>query len=272
MQIGLAVFNGVSPEVLIKSFKKYNITHTFIKSDHPEFDSMMQLFRENDITCDNLHAPFKNINAMWGEDEAAGSAMLAELTDSVDKCHKYGIPTTIVHLSSGRPMPEITPQGIARYEQLFAYAKEKSVKIALENLRYAENLAYFMEHYPDCDYCWDCGHEYAYSHEKYLPKYGHRLAALHLHDNRCGVDTDDHILPFEGAIPMKEVAKDLAKSGYQGTLMLEIGRLIVTHTYDDMSEEDYIDRAVAAANKLNGLVEAARRENEKASKRKPSPQ
>lgn len=262
MQIGLAVFNGVSPEVLIKSFKKHNITHTFIKSDHPEFDSMMQLFREKDITCDNLHAPFKNINAMWGEDEAAGSAMLAELTDSVDKCHKYGIPTTIVHLSSGRPMPEITPQGIVRYEQLFAYAKEKGVKIALENLRFSENLIYFMEHYSEPGFCWDSGHQYCCTPDvHYMKQYGHRLVALHLHDNRCGLDNDDHMLPFDGNIPMDEVAKDLAKSGYQGTLMLEIGRLIVTHTYDDMSEEDYMDRAAVAAHKLKDLVEAARQAN-----------
>ena len=260
MQIGLAVFNGVSPENMIKGFKKHNITHTFIKSNHPEFEKLMELFKDNGITCDNLHAPYKNINHMWSEDETLGSAMLAELTDSVDKCHKYGIPVTIVHLSSGRPMPEITPQGIARYEYLFNYAKEKGVKIALENLRYAENLAYFMDNYPDCVYCWDCGHEYAYTHEKYLPKYGHRLAALHLHDNRCGVDTDDHLLPFEGAIPMDEVAKDLVKSGYQGTLMLEIGRLIVTHTYDEMSEEDFMDRAAAAVYRLNDLVETYRKE------------
>ena len=76
--------------------------------------------------------------------------------------------------------------------------------------------------------------------------------------DRCGVDTDDHLLPFEGAIPMDEVAKDLAESGYQGTLMLEIGRLIVTHTYDEMSEEEYMDRAAAAVKKLYDLVESYR--------------
>lgn len=258
MELGLAVFNGVSLENMIAAFKKHGIKHTFIKSNHPEFERAMELFGQNGITCDNLHAPYKNINHMWGEDQTLGDAMLAELLDSVDKCAKYGIPTTIVHLSSGRPMPEITPQGIARYEYLFNYAKQKGVKVALENLRYAENLAYFMDNYPDCVYCWDCGHQYAYEHTHYLKIYGHRLAALHLHDNRCGVDTDDHLLPFEGAIPMDEVAKDLAESGYQGTLMLEIGRLIVTHTYDEMSEEEYMDRAAAAVKKLHDLVESYR--------------
>ena len=261
MELGLAVFNGVSPENLIKSFKKHNITHTFIKSDHPEFESMMALFRENGITCDNLHAPFKNINYMWSANEEEGQSMLNELLDSVDKCHKYGIPATIVHLSSGRPMPEITPQGIARYEYLFNYAKEKDVKICLENLRYAENLAYFMDNYEEPAFCWDNGHNYCSTPgAPHMQKYGHRLAALHLHDNRYEMDTDDHMLPFDGAIPMEEVAKAIVESGYKGTLMLEIGRLIVTHTYDELSEEEFMDRAAAAAYRLNDLVEAYRKE------------
>ena len=74
----------------------------------------MELFMENGIICDNLHAPYLNINHMWGEDVVAGEAMLGQLLDSVDKCHRYGIPRTIVHLSSGRPMPAITEIGLRR--------------------------------------------------------------------------------------------------------------------------------------------------------------
>ena len=259
MEMGLAVFNGVSMENVAKLLKKHNITHTFIKSNHPEFEQAMALFAENGIVCDNLHAPYLNINHMWGEDEAAGEAMLNQLLDSVDKCHKYQIPKTIVHLSSGRPMPAITEIGLRRYERLFAYARENGVKVVLENLRYAENLAYMMEKYPECEFCWDCGHQYAYEHSPYLTLYGDRLGALHLHDNRCGIDTDDHMLPFDGNIPMEEVARDLAESGYQGTLMLEIGRLIVPESYNDLTEEEFMERAVAAVNKLNDMVESYRK-------------
>lgn len=260
MEIGLGLFNGVSPETMVKSFKKYGIRHAFIRSDRPYFTEMMQVFQDNDIICDNLHAPFKDINHMWGEDEVAGEAMLAQLTDTVDKCVRYGVPTVIVHLSGGRPMPEITHIGLRRYERLFAYARERGVKVALENLRYAENLAYMLERYPECAFCWDCGHQYAYKHHRYLPLYGHRLGALHLHDNRCGVDTDDHMLPFDGNIPMEEVAKDIAESGYTGTLMLEVGRLIVTKSYDSLSEEEFMDQAASAANKLKDMVEFYRQQ------------
>jgi len=162
-------------------------------------------------------------------------------------------------VSSGRPMPEITKQGIARYEYLFQYGKERGVKIVLENLRFAENLAYFMDNYDEPAFCWDNGHQYCCTPDvHYLKKYGHRLAALHIQDNRAQLDTDDHMLPFDGNIPMEEVARELAESGYQGTLMLEVGRNIVTHNYDDLTEEEYVDRAVAAVKKLNDLVESYR--------------
>ena len=36
--------------------------------------------------------------------------------------------------------------------------------------------------------------------------FGDRLCALHIHDNRCGVNTDDHLLPFDGSIDFEDVA------------------------------------------------------------------
>ena len=63
MELGISFFNGVSIENQVKGFLKHGIKHTFIMSDHPEFEKYMELFRENGIICDNLHAPFKGINA-----------------------------------------------------------------------------------------------------------------------------------------------------------------------------------------------------------------
>jgi len=256
MEIGMSIFNGVALENIPVFLKKHNISHTFIRTGNPDFHRAMELYAENGITCDNLHAPFKNINHMWGEDEADGEAMLGQLTDAVDQCHRYGVPTVIVHLSGGRPMPAITGIGLRRYERLFAHARAKGVKVALENLRYAENLSFMLEKYPECAFCWDCGHQYAYQHPRYLPLFGHRLGALHLHDNSCTLD--EHMLPFDGKIPMEQVAKDIAESGYTGTLMLEVGRQIVTKSYDDLTEEEFVDRAAAAVKRLNEMVEACR--------------
>ena len=262
MEIGISVFNGMDISSIVENLKKSGVNRTFIKSDAPNFDNVMKLLHENNIICESLHAPYNRINNMWSEDDEAANEILNRLIDSVDKCAKYNIPATVVHVSSGRPMPEINEKGIKRYEYLFNYANERGVIVALENLRYLENLDFLMNKYNTPAFCWDNGHEYCYTKGvKYLDLYANRLCILHIHDNRCGVDTDDHLLPFEGSIDFDEVAKDLAKSGYKGTLMLEIGKNISVDgkkVYETLSDEDYISRAAESAKRLAHMVESYR--------------
>ena len=262
MKIGMSIFGEISHEKVASLLKKNGIDKSFIGSETEDFDKVMKIYTENGITMETLHAPFHGINGMWSDDDEKGDAMLARLFDSVDKCAKYGIPTTIVHVSSGRPMPEISEKGVARYEKLFCYAKEKGVKVALENLRYLENLKYFMDRYDFPVFCWDTGHENCYTDNvKHMEYFSQRLGALHIHDNRAVKDADDHLLPFDGNIDFEEVAKYIAASGKDITVMLEICRSAKTDGkpfYDDISDEEYVERAVAAAKKIASRVNELR--------------
>lgn len=259
MEIGISIYEGVSIENRIKYMKKYGVNRTFIRSEEPDFDNVMKLFSENDIICETLHAPYSKINDMWSDSDEAAQKMLNRLKDSVDKCAKYNIPVSVVHLSSGRPMPEVNEKGIKRYEELFDYAEEKGVTIALENQRYLENISYFMDRFTSPRFCWDNGHEYGFTKGvKFMDLYGDRLVALHIHDNLCGIDTDDHLLPFDGNIDFDEVAHILADSGYNGTLMLEITKETVVNgkkPYADLTDEEYILRAANAVKKLADMVQ-----------------
>lgn len=259
MELGIGVFGGTNIEEQVKYFKKFGVLGTFIGSENANFEMAIQLFKENGIICEALHAPFDKINDMWGEDEVAAKKMIDRLKDSVDKCEKYRIPVSVVHLSSGRPMPEINERGVSRFEEVFDYANKKGVIIALENLRYKENNVFFMEKYETLGFCWDNGHEYCYTKGiKFMELFGDRLCALHIHDNRCETDTDDHFLPFDGNIDFEEVAKAIAKSGYKGTLMLEINRqasIDGKKVYEDLNNEDYVKRAVDSARKLADMIE-----------------
>ena len=122
-----------------------------------------------------------------------------------------------------------------------------------------ENLKYFMERYEEVGFCWDNGHEYCRSKGiRYMDYFGKRLMALHIHDNRAELDTDDHLLPFDGNIDFEMVAKDIADSGYEGTLMLEIGKLICVNgerVYENLTDEEYIKRAVDSVRRLADMVE-----------------
>lgn len=261
MEIGINIFSGVTPEAQVECFKKYGVTRTFLASEDPELERVVKLFQENDILCETLHSPFDRINDMWKEGEE-GDRMLARLMDGVDKCAKYGIPVLIVHVSSGRPMPEISESGTKRYASLVEYAVKRGVTIAFENLRYLENLQYIIDLCPGCGFCWDCGHEYCYTPGvENVPILGDKLVAVHLHDNRCRLDADDHVLPFDGKIDMETVAKHLANSGYSGTIMLEITKDACfgeEKLYADWSDEEYIRVAADRARKLAEMVEGYR--------------
>ena len=59
--------------------------------------------------------------------------------------------------------------------------------------------------------CYDSGHEnFLTQGAGFLQKYGHRLKAVHLHDNDGA--TDQHKTPFTGTIDWKNVAFGLANS------------------------------------------------------------
>ena len=265
MNVGMNIFDGISLEEQVACFRKLGVNRTFLSSEMPDFDSAMRLLKENGIICETLHAPYNGINAMWGADEEAAERMLARLKDSVDKCAAYQIPVTIVHLSAGRPMPQINERGLKRYKVLFDYALEKGVTVALENQRYLENLSYFMSHYSTPGFCWDTGHEYCCTNGiKFMELYGDRLVALHIHDNRCEYDTDDHLIPFDGKIDFQEVAREIANSQYRGTLMMELGKLAVIEgkpVYDKLTAEEYIARALCAVNRLEAMVRDEKRLN-----------
>jgi len=262
MEIGFCISMKADYAEQIECMKKVGVNRTFIMSEGQYFDEIMTAFAENGIICENLHSPFDGINDMWSESED-GDKMLQRLMESVDKCAKYSVPAMVVHVSSGRPMTPITAAGDKRYKKLMDYAREKGVKIAYENLRYLENLKHNLELYPDSVFCWDCGHENCYTPgTRFMPMFGKRLGALHIHDNACGVDTDDHVLPFDGKIDFDRVAKDLAESGYEGTLMLEIGKSAIyegEEIYKDMSYEEFYSKAVKAERKIVDMVESYRK-------------
>jgi len=260
MEIGISIFGGIDFDTQAKLFKKYGVRKTFIMSETPDIDNVIKCFNENGVTLESLHAPFDRINDMWSEDKEKAGKMLDRLKNGVKLCSKHNIPVIVVHLSSGKPMPEITQTGVKRFEELFEYANEKGVKIALENQRFKENLSYFMDRYENVGFCWDTGHENCFtSGINFMELYGDRLCALHIHDNRCLADKDDHLLPFDANIDFDKVASFLAKSTYDKAIMLEVGKNAHVDgkmIYENMSDEEYVKRARMAAQKLCDMIES----------------
>lgn len=253
---------GTSDELCIESqaelMRHNGFTRTFdFPSKQTANEKCANLLAKYGISFDTLHAPFKGINDMWknGED---GDEMLKKLLNSVDKCNIVGANTLIVHLSSGIPAPRINDIGFSRFDKLMEHSEKRNIRIAYENQRFVANIAAAMESYENAGFCWDVGHEACFAFgKKYMPLFGDRLCALHLHDNHKVFNMDEHLIPFDGKVNYSYIAKELAERKYTGTLMLEVIRHN-SHKYDEMSAEEYYRRAGMAVKKLDRLIDSFR--------------
>ena len=254
MRIGINLYTKWPYREVIEAFRENGIDRTFMNIEHPEFENAMDALAKAGITVENFHAPFKGQNTIWAPGEA-GENMLARLLAGVDICVKYGVKVMVAHVSNSRPMPAISPVGLERFDRLMAYAKEKGVTIAFESHRFFENVAYFMERYPQAGFCLDTAHEDAFTPGvRYLPMWGHRLVATHISDNEYVCDEDMHMLPFDGHIDWAQTAQEMAACGRDVTLMLEI-KPGNHEKYKDVSIKDYYAAAAKSVRRLAEMVE-----------------
>jgi len=236
--------------------KKYGFETIFTGSENPNLDVLMKAAKEAGIGVDNYHAPFNKINDIWMPGEA-GENMLERLIESVEKCYKYDVPALVVHLSSGLTPPYVNETGHDRFVRLMEKAAERDVTICYENQRMLSNLAFAFETFKDqAKFCWDCGHESCFTPGRhYMPLFGSKLAALHIHDNSGVFNSDDHMIPGDAQMDFDYVAEQIALSGYQGTLMLEIIRK-KTEFYADWTPDRYFAHAAAAGRKLIDSIDS----------------
>lgn len=254
MRIGINLYSNWPHEEVIAAFSENGIKRTFVCIEHPKLDEAMRALRRADITVDNFHAPFKGLNCIW-ESGNAGEKMLSSLLTGVDICVKYGVQLMVAHVSNGRPMPEISKIGLDRYDRLMRYAKEQGITVAFESHRYVENVKYIMERYPEAGFCLDTGHEDAFTPGiRYMPIWGDRLVATHISDNEYVCDKDMHMLPFDGHIDFDKTAREIALSGRDVTLMLEI-KPDNHERYKNVSISDYYTAAANSIRRFARMVE-----------------
>lgn len=256
--ISLGAYGSVALDEQISLMKANGFSATFTGAENPNLDVIIPALKDAGISCDNFHAPFNKINDIWQVGDA-GDHMLSRLLTSVEKCAKYEVPALVVHLSSGEKAPCVNAIGRDRWAQLMDLADKRGVTICYENQRKLSNLAFAFEEFPAAAFCWDCGHEFCFTPGRhYMPLFGKKLAALHIHDNCMVFNSDDHMIPGDSGIDFDYVAGQIAESGYEGTLMLELIRK-KTEFYADWTAEQYYAHAGDAARKLSADIDAAKK-------------
>jgi len=261
MKLGISwnCYPEIDDQTQISLMKKNHFETTFLASESERLDEEVRVLREAGIIIENLHGPLStstsNVNDMWRDNER-GPVMLARLMDGVEKCAKYGIPTLVIHVTAGHTPPRPNKLGYLRFCQIFERAKECGVTIACENIRPFGNLAFMLEQFPEAGFCWDVGHEACSGdNRQFMPMFGVDLKAVHIHDNM--LDGDHHMIPCDGRIDFDRVARQIAESPYEGSVMLEL--IQSGHEmYSEVSPEAYYARAGEAAKKIAGLIHSYR--------------
>ena len=242
----------------IKKLREYGFEAMFIAELQGSFGKYKDISESVGMDFEFIHAPFKGINAMWLEGEDYKS-IFNRIKLTIDHASAQGVPMVIMHLSSGWNPPEISELGFSRFDQLIAYAAQKGVKIAIENLRNKENVLAAMDRYkdnPSVGYCYDAGHEHCYTPGvDWIRIFGDRLLCTHIHDNNgfAGeLDNDTHYLPFDGTVDYADMIRRLDEVGYSGTLTLEV----FNHTkpeYAEWSEERFFSECSERIKKISEL-------------------
>ena len=207
-----------------------------------------------------IHAPFRNINAMWTS--GLGYIEVFDyMKEAIDAASENGIPSVITHVSSGWNPPPVNDFGLSRYDELVLYARERGVVLAFENLRLLGNLACLVDRYEKLDnvrFCFDCGHEHCYTKTvSMLDVFTTRVCCTHIHDNHGRAledkvsDGDEHLLPFDGTYNYEKMMRKLDEYGYSGSLMLEVFQNI--DEYRRMSPEEFLSTCYERIKKISQM-------------------
>lgn len=215
-----------------------------------DIENHMLLLKEAGLRCLDVHGSSTvdlRIDSVGPEHE--GYVRLLE--NRIRFCSVVGGDSVVIHPpgSMGKAL-ELSTRVIDRVKPLCV---ELGVTLAVENTHKnsAQMLDFYFERYPVefVGFCFDSGHSNIAKDFNALMRFGDRLKALHLHDNRG--KRDDHQPPFFGTIDWPKTMRWIGESGYPKPINFEI-----THNYEFFKGpmEEYLEHSAALIGKALEFV------------------
>ena len=221
---------------------------------------LKKIGHDNGIVCNQSHAPFP----------VRIPAVRAFLKRAIECTAEAGGEICIIHPDNNKSAEE----NAEMYFELLPFAKEHGVKIATENMWNWNNEKNessfaacatgedFKKHidFVNDDFlvaCLDLGHaEMRGSGDgavNMIKTLGHRLKALHIHDNDRWHDS--HQIPFSMDIQFDPIVKALKEIGYDGYFTLEVDNYMKAYNKENAFEgvKKLAESAKILANKFDNL-------------------
>ena len=207
-----------------------------------EARALRRLAEDLGVTIDQTHAPF----GYRADDGSTQETILDEYKRSAEATAALGAKYMVVHpvkfenCKFGYRREECFDLNVDLFRRLAPTLRECGVVALLENMFIKDEVEGFYRLVPTiystgeelsraCDVlgedfavCLDSGHALITREDipDMVRTIGHRLRALHLHDNTR--DRDDHLPPRLGKLPFDDLLAALREIGYDGNLNFEV--------------------------------------------------
>lgn len=196
--------------------------NSFLEEEGLSREAQAEVIRREGLAIENAHLQIDRVNQLW-LDTLDGQSVFDGYLADLDGLAEAGIPTAVMHTTSGENPPPVSAVGMRRFQALAERAEKRGVRLALENVRFPPVLNQLLDaiESPMLGLCYDSGHDLVWSETPYqlLEQYQSRLFAVHLHDNLG--DKDDHLPPGEGRLNWDLVRAGIEHSSYTGSFTLE---------------------------------------------------
>lgn len=235
--------------------------HPLLTKDYLKYARQLkQIGLDNGIVCNQAHAPFPPTHP----------TIRNVLKRSIECAAEAGAEIIVVHPLHTKNVEE----NAEYYGDLLAFAKGCGIKIATENMwlwddeldqaKFAscatpESFCAHVDalHDENMVACLDIGHAEmrgsGTSAVELIHALGHRLQALHIHDNDKWKDL--HQIPFSMSIDFPPIVKALKEIGYAGYFTLEADYYWPEFTADDAQKR--MNDLYASVRKLADMYENA---------------
>jgi sugar phosphate isomerase/epimerase len=226
------------PEPYLRRIAEAGFTHVhwchhwfsdFLYSLH-EVAQIAHWMDEFGLAVLNIHASAGQ-EKIWGDlREYIRLSGIELVQNRIEMAATLNSDTVILHVpyppeGQGTPDSEFAGQCYRSMDVLTAFARARSVRIALENMSWDNYLlidAMLSRYSPDVlGFCFDCGHaNMGPNGLGELEQRKGRLIAVHLHDNDG--KNDQHKIPFTGTIDWEHLMRIMAVSPYDAGINLEV--------------------------------------------------
>ncbi len=218
-----------------------------------DIELFCRLLRNGGLKCVDVHGTATDKIRIDAIDETFRSRYIQLLENRIRFCMAAGGDCLVIHPPSGNAgtaeLRESLNRSLGVFEEIRPLCEDLGVALAIENCSKAaeEQLAFYFERFPSSfvGFCFDSGHSNLDRDFDQLKKFGNRLKALHLHDNRGS--TDDHQPPFWGTVDWGGIVEWIKETGYSKPINFEI-----THSprLFEGTMEEYLRFSVEAINRL----------------------